>query len=71
MISNNVTILSCDTQIILIVYTGFEEASLLALWFGPIPEMADVTSQGSDQTALKCSLIRTFACHQCLMFEIT
>ena len=25
----------------------------------------NVTSEGSDQTALKCSLIKAFACHHC------
>ena len=27
--------------------------------------MADVTSKGSDQIVLMCSLIRAFICHQC------
>ena len=39
--------------------------SPLVVWFEPIPEMADITSEGSEQTALKCSLFRASTCHQC------
>ena len=65
MTSNNVSVLSCDIQINLNIYTGSLEASLLVVWFVPITQTAEVTSESFDQTALKCSLIRDFPCHRC------
>ena len=52
-------------QIILTFNTSSIKAKLLAVWFGPITLMTDVTSGGSDQTELKCSLIWAFVCHLC------
>ena len=37
---------------------------MLAHGFGPIPLIVGVTSEGSDQTAINCSLFRAFACQQ-------
>ena len=48
-------------KIIFIVYTCSTAASLKAVHvrLGANPYMADVTSEGPDQTALKCSLTAT------------
>ena len=37
----------------------------MVLWLETLPQMAVVAREGSDQTALMCSLIRVFACHYC------
>ena len=50
-----------------LLFSYISETSLLALWLGLLPFMADVTSKGSDQTALLCSLIRVFAYHYYLV----
>lgn len=62
---------SCDVLIILIVYTGSTEFSILAVWYEPILQTANATSKGSKPLALEYSLIRVFACHQSHSVEIT
>ena len=66
----NVAILSCDIPIILHICVPHRPIRNLHVTAGSMAwvtsiDGSDVTSQGSDQTALMCSLIWAFACHQC------
>lgn len=52
---------------VLFVMKYLDHQGLYRPQFRPLPYMADVTSNGCDQTALSCSLIRGFAYRQCLI----
>ena len=56
----NIASKSSDIKIKSYLYSAIRD--LKVGW--PLPPLADLTSEGSDQTAFMCSLIKAFACHQ-------